>query len=101
MSYTWELFYKAAGILATRQGSIKARLEDAFVYELNSVEADDSALPPDLRHEFSSLLDEVTSAEPVGDEGSIRASIQRMSEERATETAAKVFDIFVALNKQR
>ena len=84
MSHTWELFYKAAGILATGQGSIKARLEDAFVYELNIVEADDSALPPDLQHEFSNLQDEVTSAKPVGDEGGISASIQRMSEERAT-----------------
>ena len=101
MSHTWELFYKATGIMATGRESIKKRLENAFVYELNNVEPDDSALPPDLRHEFSNLLDEVTSAKPVRDEGSIQASIQKMSEERATQIAAKIFDIFVELNKER
>ena len=100
MSYEWEKFHSATRILATGKGSIKERLVDAFIYELHIIEPDDAKLPHGLKEVFSKIFCEVTSAKPVGDEGTIIASIKTMSEERAIQIAEEIFDIFVELSNQ-
>lgn len=88
----WELVYKATRRLAIGNSDIKTRLVDAFI-ELSGLKKDE--LPTKLWQKFSSLYDEVTATHAIGDEGSIEASIRKMSDERATEIAGEVFGIFL------
>ena len=90
-----ELLYKGVLGLASGQEGVKKRLENAFVYELSGIREDE--LPPELWKKFAPLLKEVTATPTVGKEGTIAASINKMTTKRAVEIADEVFSIFVQL----
>lgn len=93
----WELLCKGTGTLACGKGAIKERLIRAFGYGLHGMEEEE--LPPHIWERFSRLLREVTGEKPVGDEGSIEASVNRMPEDRAAEIAEEVFDMFLEVSR--
>src|ERR1044071_6612268 len=91
-SYAWEKFHAAVSILAAGKRDIRARLHDAYISALMRVEPED--LPEDIRDDFNKIDDELTSVEPVGDEGSAMASVRAMTEDRASEIAEQIVSMF-------
>ena len=93
----WELLYLATGALAAQKGRIRERLIQAFTYQLSGLGEEE--LEPELWEKFSSLYQEVTSEPATTGEGAITASINRMSEDRASAIASEIFDIFHSHSK--
>lgn len=95
--YTWEKVHAAVVGLATSIGSLQERLGDAFVGSLMHVEPDD--LPASLRQDFARLDEALTRHEAEGDEGSVMASVARMSEEEARQLIESVVSMHDTLAK--
>lgn len=94
------MFQQATRLLAIGRGPIRERLRYAFVYHLSGLATDVDLLPRNLRGDFSALFEEVSSGNPANNQAGVEASINRLSEERATQIADKIFDIFVELDKR-
>lgn len=88
----WELLYKGTRMLATHPSSIKERLIWAFSYELHLLSQEE--LDPETWERFSRVFQEVTSEPDTTGAGTIPASINKMSDNRASEIAGEIFDIF-------
>ena len=91
----WEKFQRATITLA-RSGPIKDRLTDAYRNHLARVTDED--LPPELREEFRALRRELTCERPLlPGEDAFRATVRKMSVERAEALSCSVVKIFCAL----
>lgn len=88
MLYPLEKFYDAVELLASGTSSIHDRLLDACISGLFLPE--EKEIPESLRQDFINLKKELTSEDPVGDEGSIKATISKMTPERASALAKKI-----------
>lgn len=88
----WELLYKAISGMVVGNGDVKKRLQNAFI-ELSGLREDE--LPTATWRKFHSLYVEATAVPAIGDEGTIVASINKMTDARAKEIASDVFDIFM------
>ena len=95
------MFQQATRLLAIGRGPIRERLRYAFVYHLSGLAIDVGLLPRNLREDFSALFEEVSSGNPANNQAGVEASINRLSEERATQIADKIFDIFIELDKRQ
>lgn len=93
MSYHEEKFALAIEMLACETGSIQERLFNAVVY--NNFVMLEGYFPKDnLREVFRDLMNELTKEEPLGNEGSLKATIEKMSSEKASELARKIVDMY-------
>ena len=99
INYGWEKFHLAVLSLASGSGSIQSRLANVFVSSLKRVEPSKD-LPPELQAEFASILQEMTSVQPKGKEGSLAASAQAMSTERASEIAERIVSMYDTIVRQ-
>jgi hypothetical protein len=95
--YTWEKFYNAVRALVLGEGPIKERLGNAFLLHLSRLELDQ--LPENKREEFQEIYREMTSAEMVGNVGKVAASVAAMSQQRASEIAGGIFQIFLDIHE--
>src|SRR5438552_4117724 len=98
LDYTWEKFHVAVLGLASGQGDIRQRLADAFVGSLIRLKPDE--LPEELRDDFRALQKELTSARPEGDEGTVLASTNTMSGNRAAELAKQIVSMYDGIAKR-
>jgi hypothetical protein len=97
LDYVWEKFHTSVLILAGSQGTVQERLADAFTAQLIRLNADD--LPEELRGDFEQLERQLTSDEPVGDEGLVDASVRSLSDEEATHLAEQIVGMYDIVTK--
>ncbi len=84
-------FYAAVSVLAGH-GHIKQRLVKAYEENLAVIEHKD--LPIAVKQSFADLRHLMSRVDPVKGEGSIRASVRKMSVEEADECAHKMIDLY-------
>jgi hypothetical protein len=77
-SYGWEKLHTAIHSL-TGSSSQKDRLVNAICYSLIHIDPDND-LPAELREDFSGFMVEMTSVNAIGNEGSVRATVDRLDE---------------------
>jgi len=78
MGYAEEKFGNAKRLLGRRKGGLREALYLAFV-EIRTIPESD--LPVSMRLEFKGLIGDLTSVDPVGDEGRARATIASLSDQ--------------------
>lgn len=93
---TYERLRLAVESLATGRGSLQDRLYYAF---LNIYVFRVEDFPVRLRSDFKEICDEMTKVKPTGDEGTIKATCNVMSDEEAEKIAQKIFDLFTAITR--
>lgn len=89
IDYTWEKLYAAVLILASGTGSIQERLCNAYADSLMRLQ-DRNDFPVEMRDDFEAIQNELTAVQPLGDEGSIKASTNAMTDDKASEIAEKI-----------
>ncbi len=91
MSNLVNRFYTAVSVLAGH-GHIKQRLIKA--YEDNLAHIEDDTIPVALRESFADLGDLMNQVEPLNGEGSICASVRKMSIDEADGCAHRIIDLY-------
>ena len=89
--YPYEKFTNAIEAMAMSPKSIQERVGDAYTYNLSHVKARD--LPQQIQHKFIDIKERLTSGEPLGDEGTLLATINQMSEMEVMEIAQVIWDM--------
>lgn len=90
-NYNMEKLSNAVRSLATGKGSIQDRLINAYIYHLIHVNPD--FLSEDNKVLYLSLQDKVTRKEAKGNEGSVKATVELMSDDEAQEIASQILDL--------
>ena len=90
LDYACEKFGTAIRFMASSPADIKDRIHSAYL-EFHPVKSED--LPQDSRNKYEDLIGKLTSVTARGDEGKLRASLDAMSEEEATELAKAIVDL--------
>jgi hypothetical protein len=96
-SYVWEKFFGATMSLIG-DGSLKQRLEYAAQSIIHLKNQD---IPEDVKEDVLSLIEDLTSGNPDGDEGRIHATIKRMSDEEARGTAKRILGVYDNIARHR
>ncbi len=96
MSYHVDRFYAAVSALASH-GHIKQRLIKA--YEDNLASIGDDELPIAVKQTFSDLKHQMNRVTPLNGEGSICASVRKMSVEEASECAVSVVALYGEISR--
>lgn len=86
--YANKKFTAAVTGMATSPKNIQERVGDAFSNHLIHLETEE--LPEEIRIKFSNMFQRLTTCEPIGDKGSIQATIDQMSTDEATEIAMDI-----------
>jgi lipase chaperone LimK len=64
----------------------------------HTLDANDEDFPTqELRDQFTSILAALTCVPAEGDEGSLQASVRKMTDDEATQVAEEIFDLFIAI----
>jgi hypothetical protein len=90
-----EKFWQAVHSLATGDDSIQQRLA-AGALVLIRLEPGD--LPQKLRQEFDAVRHELTKENAEGDEGTIAATIRKLTPEEASKIAERILHIYTELH---
>lgn len=90
-TYVREKLGQAVYALATSPGLIQGRVE-AAILALHTLDADDFD-DAKARAIFTGLMDTATAREATADEGTIRATIWRMSEVQALALAEQIMEL--------
>lgn len=88
LSYGWQKFQGAIHSLVADR-SLKERLNYAIAYNLNVLEADED-LPKEIVEDFKEFIALVTRVEAVGEEGTIAATLNTLSDEDLGQLATKI-----------
>ena len=91
MSATWDRFHGAALLLAGA-GPVKQRLADA--YRIHLADLDVEEMPRELRSEFLSLAESLTSGRAVGGLGVVDATVRKLSDTQAATYAARLVGLY-------
>lgn len=84
-SYSYEKFSTAVAMMATSLEPLQTRIGHAYLYEIICVQR---ALIPDCAlAKFDALQRRMTSCVPLGDEGTVMASVRDMSDREAQQIA--------------
>jgi len=96
MSYHVDRFYAAVSVLAGH-GHIKQRLINA--YEDNLVAICEDELPISVKQSFSDLKHLMNRVTPLNGEGTICASVRKMSVEEAADCAVSVVTLYHEISR--
>ncbi len=96
MSYHEDRFYAAVSVLAGH-GHIKQRLIKAYEDHLGAISEDE--LPIAVKQTFSDLKHQMNRVSPLNGEGSICASVRKMSVDEAAECAALVVSLYGEISR--
>ena len=96
MSYHEDRFYAAVSVLAGH-GHIKQRLIKAYEDYLGAISEDE--LPIAVKQSFSDLTHQMNRVSPLNGEGSICASVRKMSVDEAAECAALVVSLYGEISR--
>ncbi|HUG73250.1 MAG TPA: hypothetical protein VMK82_07505 [Steroidobacteraceae bacterium] len=94
MSNNFELL-QLATLRLSQDGPIKDRLAEAYAAHLVEVETDQ--LPETVRAQFGALCAAMHRERPQARESEVRASVRKMSAHEASQYAALVVRVFVAM----
>jgi len=89
-----ERFGAAVSVLVSHN-NIKQRLIDA--YGTNLAEIDEASLPAQVRQSFADLKRKMTAVTPLNGEGSVCASVRKMSMDQADHCAQLMVDLCSAM----
>ena len=87
--------FGAAVMVLVSHSHIKQRLIEAYEKNLAGIDEDD--LPKPVRPAFADLQQQMTSVAPLNGEGSICASVRKMSMEQADHCAQLIVDLCSAM----
>ena len=87
-AYTNKKFTAAVIEMATSPKNIQERVGDAFVNHLMRLETEE--LPEEIRLKFGTMFQKLTKCEPVGNKGSVQATIDQMSTDEGIEIAMDI-----------
>ena len=90
--YAIEKFTSAVHSMAVSPKSIQDRVADAYVFNLSHVKTSD--LPESMCYRFEQLKEKLTSGKPVGNEGTVQAKTNTMSDTEAIETAQEIMYLY-------
>lgn len=96
MSNHVDCLYSAVSALASH-GPIKQRLIKAYEDNLDEFEEDD--LPVSVRESFADLRRLMHAVSPANGEGSICASVRKMSKDQADECAQLMVEIYADMTR--
>ena len=86
--YPNEKFTRAVHSMAVSPKSIQDRVAEAHIESLIHVDPKD--LPESIRYRFTELLRKLTSEKPIGTEGTVLATTNKMSAAEASEIAQEI-----------
>jgi len=98
-SYGWEKLHLAVHSL-TDSGNQADRLVDATSFSLINI-TPKSDLPKEIQEGFETLMKELTSVKPTGDEGSIRATINTFGEAELSNAIEKIISFYDTICRHR
>jgi hypothetical protein len=87
--------FEAAVFALVGDGPIKQRLGRAYSRHLDDLHPDD--LPDSVRERYQSLHVAMHRAAPIGKEGSLKVSIQKMSFAEASDHARRIVELYAEL----
>lgn len=90
MSSAWEHFFAATSMLAT-SGPIKHRLATAYRTHLATLDAEE--VPKEIRDEFCSLSNCMSSVPPLRGESAVQATVRKMSDTEADGVAMRIVNM--------
>jgi hypothetical protein len=96
MSYRWEKFHLALFALVGWD-SIQERLCHSFIHHLMHV--DPEKLPSEIKDDFISLSEDLTSGIPVGSEGRVAAFCDKLSNEEAFDYAKRIVSMYDTITR--
>jgi hypothetical protein len=91
MSNHVDTLFAAVAVLAGN-GNIKQRLIKAYEQHIADIDSDE--LPMALTQDFADLRRSMTRVEPMNGEGSVRATVRKMSISEADDCARSVVEIY-------
>ena len=94
LGYMWEKFMTAVIGMDQSPKSIQLRIADAYSSQLSRLEPDRFVGEQAWRWKFEEISQKLTSGTPVGNEGTIQASVASMSEAEATEIAQEIVSLY-------
>lgn len=97
LNYAWEKFHSAVrGLVGP--APIQERLCGAWVFNLIHVDIAD--LPERIRDEFQALRAKLRSGEPKGDEGTVAAFCNTLTDDEALQYAYEIVSMYDAVTRQ-
>ncbi|MGD0954321.1 MAG: hypothetical protein ABR985_18340 [Methanotrichaceae archaeon] len=97
LTYVFDKLYNCVLSLMKGSDSIQERLFNAF-RSLNSLKLDD--FPEDLQKYFQEIQDELTKVEALRNDGRLKASQKRLSDEQANVLAEKILNLFISITER-
>ena len=94
MSYPINCFHAAVSVLAGH-GHIKQRLMNAYEDHLDAIHEDE--VPPERRDAFIEVQKAMHRVAPLNGEGSVRASVRKMSPLEAGDCAITILSVYRAM----
>lgn len=98
MSYVWEKLYTAVHGLVTSEKSLQERLIDAYIYSVMRLNEDD--FPENLKEEYRQFHDDITKVASVGDEGTVRATVNAMGNSEASRMIEKILSMYDRITRR-
>ena len=95
-AYVWEKFFATVDRLASGNDSIQERLINAVTFNLLILQNNDFP-EDDLREEYEKLVGELNKEQAVGEEGTLRATIEKMPLEESSKIASKIVSMFAEI----
>ena len=94
--YAFEKLMATIDILATNKGRIKKRLFDAVLSQFINLTSDKitNYLPSNLQKKYDIIISILTKEKAIANEGSLEATIKKLSEEEAKKIAEDIFSLF-------
>jgi hypothetical protein len=97
--YAWEKSYLAVMGLATRTCSLKEQVGAAYMYHLTHIHSENVS-DPEIRAMLADVAGRVTRIKANGSEGSVAATVAKMSDEEALYLAGVIFRIHDRIARQ-
>jgi hypothetical protein len=89
--------YQAVDSLATGTGTIQKRLESAAM-GLIGLQSPPEWLPMEVRDKLEAIIQELTRTPAQGNEGTLKATLQMMSDEECSKIAQRILSLFIELS---
>ena len=87
-AYANKKFTAAVAGMVTSPKTIQDRVGDAYINHFMRLETEE--LPEESRIKFSNMFQRLTICEPIGNKGSVQATISQMSTDEAIEIAMDI-----------
>ena len=88
--YVWQKLHEATYSLVSR-GLLQNRLQHAYS-ELSLLKQHE--LPEEIQNDFKSVLISLTKKEAIGEEGTVRATLNQMTEDEAEDLSRKILSMY-------